>query len=100
MDPERVRGILLNMAAAIPEIKKTPPPRVFFTALDETMLALELVALVRDVESVKEVTSQLLLEIHRHFQGEGIGYRAAPDKEVAVMFQEDQMKGFIQSLKR
>ena len=99
VDPERVEGILLEIAAAIPEIKKTPPPRVFFTALDETMLALELVALVRDVEGVKEVTSQLLLEIHRRFQGEGIGYRAAPDKEVAVMFQENQMKDLLQSLK-
>ena len=99
VDPERVEGILLEIAAAIPEIKKTPPPRVFFTALDETMLALELVALVRDVEGVKEVTSQLLLEIHRRFQGEGIGYRAAPDKEVAVMFQGNQMKDLLQSLK-
>ncbi len=99
VDPERVEGILLEIASTIPEIKKTPPPRVFFTALDETMLALELVALVRDVEGVKAVTSQLLLEIHRRFQGEGIGYRAAPDKEVAVMFQENQMKDFVQCLK-
>jgi small-conductance mechanosensitive channel len=88
------------MAAAIPEIKQTPSPLVFFTALDETMLSLELVALVRDVEGVKEVTSQLLVEIHRRFQREGIGYRAAPDKGVSVTLQEDQLKDVLQSLKR
>ena len=100
VDPERVRRILLDMAAAIPEIKQTPSPLVFFTALDETMLSLELVALVRDVEGVKEVTSQLLVEIHRRFQREGIGYRAAPDKGVSVTLQEDQLKDVLQSLKR
>jgi small-conductance mechanosensitive channel len=100
MDPERVRRILLDMAAAIPEIKQTPSPLVFFTALDETMLSLELVALVRDVEGVKEVTSQLLVEIHRRFQREGIGYRAAPDRGVSVTLQEDQLKDVLQSLKR
>ncbi len=61
-DPDRVRKILLAVAAENKEVLKEPPPRVYFMRLGDTSMEFELRCFT-DVDRVLPVKSELLFVI-------------------------------------
>jgi small-conductance mechanosensitive channel len=77
-DLDAVQALLIQMASALPEVRKNPAPSVFVTGLSDTNVHLEWVVFVQDVESVQKVTSQLYKAILAAYKAETL--RRKPHK--------------------
>lgn len=71
-DPEKVKEILLAIAAAHPVALKYPAPSVIFRNFGASTLDFELRVFIRDVNKILSVGSDINFEIARRFAEEGI----------------------------
>lgn len=71
-DVERVKGVLLEIARANPEVVEEPSPLALFTAFGESALTMLLLFWVNDPARIGLVTDQLNCAIIRRFREEGI----------------------------
>jgi small-conductance mechanosensitive channel len=67
-DPEKVREILLAIAAEHPSVLKEPAPFVLFTAFGDSALNFELRCIVRDIQQRLSVLSDLNFAILARFR--------------------------------
>ena len=72
-DIEKVRRILLEIAAQDPRVMKDPPPTVTFSGFGAAALDFRLSVFVESVADRGEVTNDVNMEIGRRFAEEGIG---------------------------
>ena len=71
-DPEKVKEILLAIAASHPVALKYPAPSVIFRNFGASSLDFELRVFIRDVNKILTVSSDINFEIARRFAEEGI----------------------------
>jgi small-conductance mechanosensitive channel len=71
-EPERVMGLLAEAAGEVPEIIKTPPPRVVFKGFGETSLNFTLLAWVATVEQGFLAQNALRVAMLKKLEGAGI----------------------------
>jgi len=71
-DPEKVKGVLLSIAANQPFALKYPAPSVVFKNFGASSLDFELRVFIRDVNKILSVHSDINFEIARRFVEEGI----------------------------
>ncbi|HUL12562.1 MAG TPA: DUF3772 domain-containing protein [Methylococcaceae bacterium] len=96
-DAKRVRGLVLDIAKAHPEVRHTPPPSVSFKGFGENALHLELIAFINDVDKVGIVNSDLCFEIDDTFHKEGI-HTPFPQRDVHLGLREDQLDRLVEAL--
>ena len=77
-DPEDIRAMLVKTAKAHDLVLAIPTPQLFFTAMTETHIHLELICYVEDVDGAMRVTSDLLFEIYAGFKQMGLIAAPAP----------------------
>ncbi|MDO8534350.1 MAG: DUF3772 domain-containing protein [Xanthobacteraceae bacterium] len=82
-DPDRVRDILFAAAGNLPQVLKTPAPRVLFVRFGDSALEFELRCVVDDVRQALNVKSDLHFAILRQFREAGIEI-PYPQREVRV----------------
>ena len=78
-DPEKVREVLIAIAKGHDLVLKIPTPQILFTGMSGSALTFELTAVVRDVETMFRVRSDLHFEIFKQFKAEGFFDSPAPD---------------------
>ncbi|UCH73818.1 MAG: mechanosensitive ion channel family protein [Rhodospirillales bacterium] len=71
-DPERVRQILLDVAAANSQVTKQPPPYVRFKDFGDSALIFELRAYLYDIGQIIVVSTDLRFAINAAFREHGI----------------------------
>lgn len=71
-DPEKVKGVLLDIGRAHSLVMKYPAPSVIFKGFGASSLDFELRVFIRDVNSILTVRSDLNFDIARRFAEEGI----------------------------
>lgn len=71
-DLERVRRVLLRIAAEHPLVPDSPEPRVWLVAFGDSAVALELLVWCPDPARLNGMISDLNFGIHRAFRAEGI----------------------------
>ncbi|MBL4874579.1 MAG: mechanosensitive ion channel family protein [Rhodobacteraceae bacterium] len=71
-DPEKVKAVLLSIAAEQPAALKYPAPSVIFKAFGASSLDFEMRVFIRDVGNILSVRSDINFEIARRFAQEGI----------------------------
>lgn len=76
-DPDRVRAILLGLAASHPDVLKSPKPEVFVTALSENALEVTLVGRCSEFGKVWGAETMLREQAYTEFMKEGIGVPVA-----------------------
>jgi small-conductance mechanosensitive channel len=81
---DAVQALLIQMASALPEVRKHPAPSVFVTGLSETQIHLDWVVFVQDVESIQKVTSQLYKALLAAYKVETIRRKPAKPQELHV----------------
>jgi potassium efflux system protein len=82
-DPDQVRDILLAAAGHLPQVLKTPAPRVSFVRFGDSALEFELRCVIDDVRQALAVKSDLHFAILRQFREAGIEI-PYPQREVRV----------------
>ncbi|BBL73122.1 DUF3772 domain-containing protein [Methylomagnum ishizawai] len=95
-DPHKARRVLLDIALGHPDIRDNPPPSVFFQSFGDSALNLELVAVLHDVDKVKQVTSDLCFAVHEAFQREGIEI-PFPQRDIKLSLDEEQLRRYLRS---
>ena len=83
-DLDAVQALLIQMATALPEVRKNPAPSVFVTGLSDTNVHLEWVVFVQDVESVQKVTSQLYKGVLAAYKAESLHRKPHKPQELQV----------------
>lgn len=71
-EPERVMGLLAEAAGEVPEIMKTPPPRVVFKGFGETSLNFTLLVWVANVDLGFQAQNALRTAMVKKLEGAGI----------------------------
>jgi small-conductance mechanosensitive channel len=87
-EPERVMGLLAEAAGEVPEIMKTPPPRVVFKGFGETSLNFTLLAWVATVDLGFQAQNALRVAMLKKLEGAGIAPFSQRDLEIRAV--EDQ----------
>lgn len=83
-DVEKVRRVVLEVAAGIPEILKDPAPRVFFTNHGDSTLEFQMMYRMQEYVLRWAVLDKLNTAINRRFAEEGIGM-AFPTRTVHIV---------------
>jgi potassium-dependent mechanosensitive channel len=83
-DPEQVRAILNEVAAAHPLVLTSPPPRVLFARFGDSALEFELRCVVANVDQSLNVSSDLHFTILKRFRAACIGI-PYPQREVKII---------------
>jgi small-conductance mechanosensitive channel len=73
-DVSLAKDLLLKVAAADPDIAKTPPPAVTVNELSETAVVLTLAATIRDTDLEVVAKSRIREEAYRLFNDSGIAF--------------------------
>jgi small-conductance mechanosensitive channel len=83
-DPERVKAILLEVAAAAPNVEKTPPPDVWLIGFGDSSVDFELLVWI-NLKKVSDrgVRSDLYFRIFRAFKQAGIEI-PFPQREIRI----------------
>jgi len=71
-DPEKVKTVLLSIAADQPAALKYPAPKVIFKSFGASSLDFEMRVFIRDVGNILSVRSDINFEIARRFAQDGI----------------------------
>jgi MscS family membrane protein len=71
-DPDRVRSVLLDLAAAHPDVLKEPVPEVHFTAMHDSSIEFMLIARAVDFRSRWSTETALRERAYNRFTAEGI----------------------------
>jgi len=82
-DPERVRGILLRLAAAQPSILSTPAPAVFMTAVEDSSVQMTLVARCSQFTEQFSAETAIREQAYNVFLKDGIA-PAVPQRVVTI----------------
>ena len=69
-DPQKVREVLLDVAANNKNVLQKPAPLVVFSEMTGTAFNFEFYCYVADILSMKSITSELNFEIYRRFKKE------------------------------
>jgi potassium efflux system protein len=92
-DVDRVRAILLELAAAHPRVLKNPPPSVFFVSFGDSALNFELRCVIDSADFMLSTRSDLHFAILQAFRREKIQI-PFPQSELRIVQQPDGGKGF------
>ncbi|MBL8419638.1 MAG: mechanosensitive ion channel [Dechloromonas sp.] len=93
-EPERVMGLLAEAAGEVPEIMKTPPPRVVFKGIGDTSLNFTLLAWVASVEQGFLAQNALRVAMLKKLEGAGIAPFSQRDLAIrSVDDREPKMPG-------
>ncbi len=84
VDPDRVRTVLLESAAAPELVMKTPSPQALFVAIADNALKFDLVCFVSDVESSMRVRSELNFEILKRLRAAQIDLFSPPTQVAPI----------------
>jgi small-conductance mechanosensitive channel len=87
-EPEHVMRLLAEAAGEVPEIMKTPPPRVVFKGFGETSLNFTLLAWVATVDEGLQAQNALRVAMLKKLEGAGIAPFSQRDLEIRTV--EDQ----------
>ncbi|MEM9714959.1 MAG: mechanosensitive ion channel domain-containing protein [Pseudomonadota bacterium] len=71
-DPEQVRKILQEIAEAHPRVLLNPPPVIVFQGFGASSMDFEIRAIIRDVNWMLTVKSEMNFEIAKRFKAEGV----------------------------
>lgn len=86
-DPQRVREILLGVAAEHPEVIKGRPgvsdPKVLFRAFGENAYLFELRAVVRQIDRQGDVISDINFAVEAAFRAQGIEFPCPPSERAS-----------------
>jgi potassium-dependent mechanosensitive channel len=92
-DPQKVREVLLDVAANNKNVLQKPAPLVVFSEMTGTTFNFEFYCYVSDVLSVKSITSELNFEIYRRFKKETLF--DAPPPVMNVNLPGLESRGFV-----
>ncbi len=92
-DPQKVRAVLLDVAANNKSVLQKPAPLIVFSEITGTTFNFEFYCYVADVLSVKSIASELNFEIYRRFKKETLFDAPPPVMNVNLPGLEN--KGFI-----
>jgi small-conductance mechanosensitive channel len=84
-EPEHVMRLLAEAAGEVPEIMKTPPPRVVFKGFGETSLNFTLLAWVATVDEGLQAQNALRVAMLKKLEGAGIAPFSQRDLEIRTV---------------
>jgi small-conductance mechanosensitive channel len=84
-EPERVMCLLMEAAGGVPEIMKTPAPRVVFKGFGETSLNFTLLAWVATVDEGLQAQNALRVAMLKKLEGAGIAPFSQRDLEIRTI---------------
>ncbi len=91
-DPVRAAELMVQCAAALPEVLKDPAPRVVFRKIGDPFLEFELIAMIVDVSLSLKVQNDLNFSVFRTLSGEGFIPPMGPGSSVVTVQGLDGMQ--------
>ena len=91
-DPVRAAELMVQCAAALPEVLKDPAPRVVFRKIGDPFLEFELIAMIVDVSLSLKVQNDLNFAVFKTLSGEGFIPPMGPGASIVTVQGLDGMQ--------
>ncbi|GJD56762.1 DUF3772 domain-containing protein [Methylobacterium dankookense] len=91
-DPVRAAELMVQCAAALPEVLKDPAPRVVFRKIGDPFLEFELIAMIVDVSLSLKVQNDLNFSVFKTLSGEGFIPPMGPGASIVTVQGLDGMQ--------